>query len=85
MHRISKLLSAACALALTACAAQRPAPYSPPPRPQIDPLPADLQLTEAERTLCRRLLLTFSATEQQLQDSCGSTTASPSGSKSAGP
>lgn len=84
MHRTSKLLSAACALALTACAAQ-PVPYSPAPRPQIDPLPADLQLTEAERTLCRRLLLTFSATEQQLQDSCGSTPASSSDSKPAGP
>ena len=84
MSKISKLLSAACALALTACAAPQPAPYSPLPRPMIDPLPPDLQLTDKERNLCRRLLLTFSATEQLLQDSCGSTTASPSGSKSAG-
>lgn len=84
MRRISLMLSAACALALTGCAAQQ-GQYQPPPRPQIDPLPADLQLTEAERTLCRRLLLTFSATEQQLQDSCGSTPASSSDSKPAVP
>ena len=85
MHRISKLLSAACALALTGCAAQRPVPYSPPLRPAIDPLPARLQLTEADRTLCRRLLLTFSATEQQLQASCHDTPKSSSATKPAGP
>lgn len=84
MHRTLKLLSAVCALALTACSAPRSVPYSPPPRPQIDPLPPDLQLTEAERTLCRRLLLTFSATERQLQDSCGNTSDSPNASNAAG-
>ena len=85
MHRISKLLSTACALALTACAAQQPAPYSPPPRPVIDPLPPDLHLTAKERNLCRTLLRRFSATEQLLQESCGSSTASSSASKSAAP
>lgn len=84
MHRTSKLLSAACALALTACAAPQPAQYQPAPRPAIDPLPADLQLTAQDRNLCRKLLLTFSATEQQLQASCGDTSASSSGSKPAG-
>ena len=83
MHRTWKLLNAACSLALTACAAQQPAPYQPPPRPVIDPLPARLQLTEQDRTLCRRLLLTFSATEQQLQASCGNTTKLSSFAKSA--
>lgn len=81
MKYLSKLLSAACALALTACAAQPQVPYSPPPRPVIDPLPADLELTEKDRNLCRNLLLTFSATEQQLQDSCGDTGASSPASK----
>ena len=84
MHRISLMLSAACALALTGCAAQQPVPYSPAPRPQIDPLPARLQLTEADRTLCRRLLLTFSATEQQLQASCHDTPKSSKTSEPAG-
>jgi hypothetical protein len=79
-----KLLSAACAMALTACAAQQPAQYQPAARPQIDPLPADLQLTYQDRNLCRKLLLTFSATPQQLQDSCGDISASSSGSKRAG-
>ena len=76
----SKLLSVACALALTACAA--PAAYQPAPRPMIDPLPAELRLTEQDRQLCRRLLLRFSATEQQLQDSCGDTHDSSSASTS---
>lgn len=76
----SKLLSAVCALALTACAAQRQGQYQAPPRPTIDPLPADLRLTDQDRSLCRRLLLTFSATEQQLRDSCGDTGASSSAS-----
>jgi len=84
MHRTLLMLSAVCALAMTGCAAQRPAPYSPPRRPQIDPLPARLQLTEADRTLCRRLLLTFSATERQLQASCGDTPKSLTTSKPAG-
>ena len=85
MHRISLMLSAACALALTGCAAPQQIPYSPAPRPKIDPLPAALQLTEADRTLCRRLLQTFSATEQQLQASCHDTPKSSSGTKPAGP
>lgn len=80
----SKLLSAVCALALTACAAQ-PGQYRTPPRPVIDPLPAGLVLTERDRTLCRRLLQRFSATEQMLRDSCGDTSASSSGSKRAAP
>ena len=84
MHRISKLLSVACALALTACAAPQQIPYSPAPRPKIDPLPARLQLTEADRTLCRKLLQTFSASPQTLRDLCGDTTRSSSGSKPAG-
>lgn len=84
MHRTSKLLSAVCALALTACAAPQ-APYSPPPRPVIDPLPPDLMLTEKDRTLCRRLLQRFLATEQMLRDSCGDMGASSSASKPAGP
>lgn len=83
MHRISKLLNAACALALTACAAPQPAQYQPAPRPVIDPLPAELQLTYQDRNLCRKLLLTFSATPQQLQDSCGDTSVSSSGLKPA--
>ena len=84
MQRTLTLLSAACALALTACAAPQ-GQYQPPPRPVIDPLPPDLQLTEKDRSLCRRLLLTFSATEQQLQASCGDTSASLSEPKPAGP
>jgi hypothetical protein len=82
MPKLSLMLSAVCALALIGCAAQ-PIPYSPPPRPQIDPLPQRLQLTEQDRTLCRKLLLTFSATEQQLQASCHDMPKSSSGSKSA--
>jgi hypothetical protein len=85
MPKISLLLSVVCALALTACAAPQPVPYNPPPRPVIDPLPPDLQLTEMDRSLCRRLLLTFSATEQQLQASCHDTSALSNGSKSAEP
>jgi hypothetical protein len=83
MPKLSLMLSAACVLVLTGCAAPQ-APYSPPPRPQIDPLPPSLQLTEQDRTLCRRLLLTFSATEQQLQASCHDTNDSSSDSRSAG-
>ena len=85
MHRTSLMLSAVCALAMTGCAAPRPAPYSPPRRPQIDPLPPALQLTDQDRTLCRRLLLTFSASQEQLQASCGDATRSSSVSKPAGP
>jgi len=77
-----KLLSAVCALALTACAAPQ-GQYQPAPRPTIDPLPADLRLTEQDRQLCRRLLLRFSATEQQLLDSCGDMNASSNASKPA--
>lgn len=84
MHRTSKLLSAACALALTACAAPRQVPYNPPPRPQIDPLPAALQLTTKDRMLCQKLLQNFSASPQTLQDSCGDMTRSSIGSKDAG-
>jgi hypothetical protein len=83
MPKLSLMLSAACALALTGCAAPQ-APYRPPPRPVIDPLPPRLQLTEQDRTLCRKLLQTFSATEQQLQASCHDTPRSSSASKSAG-
>lgn len=85
MHRTLKLLSAACALALTACAAQQPVPYSPAPRPVIDPLPPDLQLTEKDRNLCLRLLQRFSATPQTLQASCGDMPVSSSASKNAEP
>lgn len=84
MQRTSMLLSAACVLAMTACAAPQ-AQYNPPPRPVIDPLPPDLHLTDKERNLCRTLLLRFSATEQLLQESCGSSTASSSDSKNAAP
>lgn len=84
MQLASKLLSAACALALTACAAPQ-GQYQSPPRPVIDPLPADLRLTDKERNLCRRLLQTFSASPQTLADSCGATTVSSSDSKNAGP
>lgn len=80
----SKLLSVACALAMTGCAAQQ-GQYQPPPRPVIDPLPADLVLTEKDRQLCRRWLQRFSATEQMLQASCGDMTASSSASKPAAP
>lgn len=83
MLRISLTLSAVCVLALTGCAVPQPAPYNPPPRPVIDPLPLDLQLTEADRTLCRRLLLMFSATEQQLQASCHDMNDSSGASRSA--
>jgi len=79
-----KLLSAACALALTGCAAQPQGQYRPAPRPVVDPLPPDLQLTEKDWQLCRRMLLRFSATEQMLLDSCGATSASSSGLKPAG-
>lgn len=85
MHRISLMLSAACALALTGCAAPQQIPYSPAPRPKIDPLPPALQLTEKDRTLCRKLLQTFSASPQTLRDSCDDTARSSSGSKPAGP
>lgn len=83
--RTLKMLSAVCVLALTACAAQRPAPYQAPPRPTIDPLPADLTLKPTDRALCQRLLLIFSASPQTLQESCGSTIGSPNDSKNAGP
>ncbi len=85
MLKPSKPLSAVCALALTACAAQPQGQYRPPPRPTIDPLPADLRLTDQDRSLCRRLLLKFSATEQQLRDSCGDTSGSSNASTSAKP
>jgi hypothetical protein len=85
MHRTPKLLSAVCALALTACAAQQPAQYQAPPRPAIDPLPPELLLTDQDRNLCRKLLLTFSATEQQLRDSCGDTSVSSTAPKPAAP
>lgn len=84
MPKLSLMLSAACALALTGCAAPQ-VPYNPPPRPQIDPLPPALQLTDKDQTLCPRLLRIFSASPQTLQDSCGDTSASSSGSKNAGP
>lgn len=80
----SKLLSAAILLALTGCAAQQ-GQYQPTPRPQLDPLPADLRLTSTDRALCQRLLLMFSASPQTLQDSCGDMPASSKGSKNAGP
>lgn len=79
MKRTLRPLSAACVLALNACAAPS-GKYQPPPRPTIDPLPAELRLTKADRQLCRKLLLKFSATEQQLRDSCGDTNESSSGS-----
>ena len=81
--KLLPMLSAACALALTACAAQQPAPYTTPPRSQLDLLPADLRLTNLERTLCQRWLLTFSASRETVQSSCGSTIALSSASKPA--
>ena len=80
MHYLSRLLSAAFLLALTACAAPQ-GQYQATPRPAIDPLPADLQLTTMDRSLCQRLLLILSASPQTLTDSCGSMTALSSGSK----
>ena len=77
----SKLLSAACALALTACAAQPQGQYQPAPRPVIDPLPADLVLQEKDWTWCPRLLQIFSVSPQTISDSCGTTVASSTGSK----
>ena len=77
-----KMLSAACALAMTGCAAHQ-GQYQPPRPPAIDPLPADLVLTERDRQLCRRLLQRFSATQQTLDESCGTTTVSSNGSKNA--
>ncbi len=73
MPKISLLLSAVCALALTSCAAQQPPPYRPPPRPQMDPLPADLRLTGLELQLCQRWLAIFSASPQIQGESCGTT------------
>lgn len=84
MPQPSKLLSAACALALTACAAPQ-GQYQPPPRPQLDPLPADLRLTSADRALCQRLLLMFSASPRTLLDSCGDTSVSKNGSTNVTP
>lgn len=83
MHKLLTMLSAACVLALTACAAPQPIPYQPSPRPQIDPLPPSLQLTNLERQLCQRWLLIFSASPQTVHDSCASTTSSPSDTKPA--
>ena len=80
MRNLSRPLSAAFLLALTACAAPQ-GQYQPAPRPAIDPLPADLQLTTMDRSLCQRLLLILSASPQTLSDSCGSTIALSSGSK----
>jgi len=74
-----RLLSAVCLLAATACAAPQ-LPYQPAPRPVIDPLPADLRLTDKDRQLCRRLLSRFSPTEQTLQESCDDISASSTGS-----
>lgn len=85
MHRTSKLLSAACALALTACAARQPVPYSPPPRPVIDPLPPDLVLTEKDRQWCPKFLQIFSASPQTISDLCGDTSKSSTGSTPAAP
>lgn len=70
MLKLSKLLSAVCVLALTACSAPQPIPYTKPPRPVLDPLPPNLQLTERDYQLCRRLLLIFSASPETLQASC---------------
>ncbi len=85
MLRTLRLLSAACALALTACTAPQPAQYQPAPRPVIDPLPPELKLIQQDQALCRKLLLIFSASPQTLQDSCGDTSASSSASKPAAP
>ncbi len=82
MQRTLKLLSVACALAMTGCAAQQ-GQYQPPRRPVIDPLPADLRLTAQDRALCQRLLLIFSASPQTLADSCGDMSVSSSASKPA--
>lgn len=85
MQQTSKLLSAACALALTVCAAPQPAQYQPAPRPAIEPLPPELSLTPADRSLYRKLLQIFSASPETLQDSCADTSASSSVSKPAAP
>ena len=82
MLKTSKLLSAGLVLALTACSA--PGKYQPPPRAQVDQLPPSLHLTPEERRLCQTWLLKFSATPQQLQESCGSSTDSSNGSKPVG-
>lgn len=60
----------ALALALSACTAPQPR-YQPTPRPTIPALPPDLATKEDPATLCRKLLLTFSASEQALLESCG--------------
>ena len=83
MLNLLRPLSAACLLALTACAAPQ-GQYQSPPRPSIDPLPLDLKLTWADRALCQRLLLIFSASPETLQDSCAATSASNNGSMPAG-
>lgn len=84
MLNLSRPFSAACLLVLTACAAPQ-GQYQPAPRPQMDPLPADLRLTDEDRNLCRKLLLTFSASPAALQDSCGDTSGSSKGSMNAKP
>lgn len=83
MPKTSLLLSAVCALAMTGCAAPQ-GQYQPAPRPTIDPLPPHLVLTEQDQTLCQRLLLKFSPTEQTLRESCGNTSKSSSASTRAG-
>ena len=85
MLKTSMLLSAVCALALTSCAAQEPAPYQTPPRPHLDPLPADLRLTGLELQLCQRWLAIFSASPQIQGESCGSTSVWSSDSTPASP
>ena len=72
MLKTSLLLKLAFVAVLTACSAPNPGKYAGQARTQIDPLPADLRLTEKEKLLCQMLLLKFSATRQQLQASCGS-------------
>lgn len=83
MQHPLNLLSAVILLALTGCAAQQ-GQYQPSPRPSIDPLPADLRLTQRDRVLCQRLLLIFSASPATLLDSCGATNGSSSDSMPAG-
>ncbi|HXE49547.1 MAG TPA: hypothetical protein VN663_14305 [Ramlibacter sp.] len=73
-------LNAALVLALCACSAQPPAPYQPPPRVKIDPLPPDVAQKKDNRW-CLTLLRTFSASEQVLRETCEITTTSSSATK----
>lgn len=74
MRLLYLLGASALLLALVGCAAPPSVPYSPAPRAQLDPLPADLKPTAEERSLCQTLLQRFSAPPQALLDLCESST-----------